>query len=158
MHNHLHKWVLLTSVLFFYVLLTPSYALATQTEAVVAISSAEEQIILCYQATVNAEIPGANITSLVTVLNDADALLSKARLAYSLNDFDTAHDLAFQSQEKLHNLVSEANLLEEDAIQEQWQDFLINVVGSLAGTLVVLVAGVGIWVLLKKKHAQSGVY
>ena len=53
----------------FYVESFPTFALATQTEAITAITSAEDKIIDCYQATLDAEKNGANVTSLVNVLN-----------------------------------------------------------------------------------------
>jgi hypothetical protein len=126
-------------------------ARADQTEATAAIASAKEQILTCYQAAKDAEEAGANITALVAVLNDAGTLLSRAEFASSMSDFDTARDLAVQSQSTLGDFVSEANTLKETATQQRNQDFLINVAGSLAGAFAVVGAGVGTWIFLKKK-------
>lgn len=78
--NHLN-WVFLTTVLLFSVIVHSSLVLADQTDAAVAITSAKEQVVTCYQAAKDAEGAGANITSLTATLNDAGALLSQAELA-----------------------------------------------------------------------------
>jgi hypothetical protein len=126
-------------------------AQAEQTDAATAIASAKEQILTCYQASKEAEEAGANITALVSVLNDAGTLLSRAEFAYSISDFDIACSLAVQSQSTLGDFVSEANTLKETATQQRNQDFLVNVVGSLVGALVVVGGGILTWIFLKKK-------
>jgi hypothetical protein len=129
-----------------------------QPVAATAIASAKEQILICYQAAKEAEGAGANITALVAVLNDAGTLLSRAEFAYSVSDFDTARDLAIQSQSTLGDFLSEANTLKETATQQRNQDFLINVVGSIIGTFAVIVAGFSAWLFLKKKYETAGVH
>ena len=131
-------------------------ARADQTDAAAAIASAKEQILICYQAAKEAEGAGANITALVAVLNDAGTLLSSAEFAYSVSDFDIARDLAVQSRERLGNFVSEANVLIVNATAQRFWDFMINVVGSVIGTVAVLVGGVVVWLFLKKKFETVG--
>ena len=143
-------------MLLFSVMAVPSLVLAEQTDATATITSAKGQIVTCYQAARYAEGAGANITSLTATLNDAGALLSQAELAYSTNDFDTARNLAVQSQGMLGNFVSEASALKQAATQQRDQDFLINVVGSLIGVFAVIGAGAAAWLFLKKRYAQPG--
>lgn len=133
-------------------------ARADQTDAAAAIASAKEQILTCYQAAKDAEGAGANITALVAVLNDAGTLLSRADFAYSISDFDTARNLAVQSQSTLDNFVSEANTLKETATQQRNNDFLINVVGSLVGAFAVVGAGVATWIFLRRKYETAGAH
>jgi hypothetical protein len=148
----------LVAILLFVISTFLPLARADQTDAAAAIASAKEQILICYQAAKDAEGAGANITALVTVLNDAGTLLSSAEFAYSVSDFDTAGDLAVQSQSNLGDVVSEANTLKETATQQRNNDFLINVVGSLAGAFVVVGAGVVAWIFLKRKYKTSGAH
>jgi hypothetical protein len=133
-------------------------AQADQTDAATAIASAKEQILTCYQAAKEAEGAGANITTLVAVLNDAGTLLSRAEFTYSISDFDAARDLAIQSQSTLGGFISEANTSKETATQQRNQDFLINVVGSIIGTFAVLGAGIAAWIFLKRKYETAGVH
>jgi len=129
---------------------------ADQTAAAAAIASAKEQILICYQAAKEAEGAGANITALAVVLNDAGTLLSRAEFTYSISDFDTARDLAIQSQNTLGDFVPEADTLKETATRQRKQDFLINVVGSLVGAFAVVGAGVSTWIFLKRKYEPAG--
>jgi hypothetical protein len=143
-------------MLLFSVMVVPSLVLAEQTDATATITSAKEQFVTCYQAARDAEGAGANISSLTASLNEAGALLSQAESAYSANDFDTARNLAVQSQGMLGNFVSEANVLKENATAQRFWDFMINVVGSVIGTVAVLVGGVVVWLFLKKKFETVG--
>ena len=155
--NH-RKWIFLVTMLLFSVIVVPSLVLASQTDADAAINSAREQIVTCYQAARDAEGAGANITSLTAILNDGGALLSRAELAYSMNDFDGALNFAVQSRASLGNFVSEANALKESAMLQRSQDFMINVVGSVVGTCGVLGAGAATWFFLKRRYEQYGAH
>jgi triphosphoribosyl-dephospho-CoA synthetase len=155
--NNNRKLIFLMTMLLSAVIVIPSLVLAAQTDATTAISSAKEQIITCYQAVRDAEGAGANITSLTAILNDAGVLLSRAELAYSMNNFDAARDFAVQSREGLADCISEANALKETAVQQRSQDFMVNVVGSVVGTFVVLGASAAVWFFLRRRYEQSGV-
>ena len=149
--NRSKKNFFCTAILLFTICALLPLARAAQPEANAAIATAKEQILTCYQAANDAEEAGANITALAAVLNDAGTLFSRAEFAYSIRDFDTARNLAIQSQSALGDFVSEANNLKETATQQRSQDFLINVVGSLVGAFAVLLLGVAAWVFLRKK-------
>lgn len=110
----------------------------------------------CYDEAREAEATGANITTLTGTLNEAGLFLSQAEFAFSNNDFADAQDYAVQSQGKLADFVSDANALLIAAAAQRNQDFLIDVVGSTGGTVVVLVGSFGFWSFLKKKHKNDG--
>ncbi|MEJ5327402.1 MAG: hypothetical protein WHU54_04035 [Candidatus Bathyarchaeia archaeon] len=126
-----------------------------QAAAAATLASAKAQIVSCYRAAEEAESAGANITALVAVLNDAGLLLSRAEYAYSIRDFDDARDLATQSLSLLSNFVAEADVLKENAVAQRNQDFLINVLGSTAGTFAVLGVGGALWVALKRREKAA---
>jgi hypothetical protein len=128
---------------------------AQQAGASTAISSAQTTILDCYNAAKDAEAAGANITVLVGTLNEAGSILSQAELAYTTNDLDAAYDLAVQSQNTLSGFVAEANALRDAAVQQQNQGFLVNVVGSIIGTFLVIAAGFTTWLFLKKKYKTT---
>jgi hypothetical protein len=144
-------------ILLLSVTVVASPVCADQGAASAAISSAKNTIATCYSAAKEAEAAGANITALVGTLNEAGSLLSQAELAHAANDFDTALNLATQSQNRLNNFVGEANALKETAAQQQNQDFLINVVGSTIGTFAVIIAGFAVWRFLKKRYETTEV-
>jgi len=147
--------IALVIILLLFVTVVASPVWADQGAATAAISSAKNTIVDCYSAAKEAEAAGANITVLVGALNEAGSLLSQAESAYASSDFDAALNLAIQSQNRLNNFIGEANALKETAAQQQNQDFLINVVGSIIGTFAVIVAGFTAWLFLKKKYETT---
>jgi hypothetical protein len=153
--KHFKSAVALVVTLLLLVAIVPSPVWANQADAATAISSAKNTILNCYNAAKQAEAAGANITAIVVILNEAGLQLSQAELAYATNDFDTALNLAIQSQNTLKSSIDEANTLRETATQQQNQDFLVNVVGSVIGTFVVIIAGFAAWLLLKRKYETT---
>jgi len=147
--------IALTVLLLLFVTAMMAPVWAEQEGAQSAISSAKNTILTCYRAAREAEAAGANITVLTAMLNQAGSLLSQAEFAYATSDFDTASNLASQSQNVLTNFVGEANALKETATQQRNQDFLVNVVGSIIGAFTVIVVGGVVWLFLKKKYKTS---
>jgi hypothetical protein len=152
------KALLAFVVLLLLIIIVPAPVWANQEDARTAISSVKSTVLKCYTAVKEAETAGANITVIVGTLNEACSLLSKAELAYTRNDFDAALNLALQSQSRLNNFIAEANALQKTATQQQDQDFLINVIGSLIGTFVLVVAGFAVWLFLKRKYETTEDY
>ena len=148
--------IALVIILFLFVTVVASPVWAEQSIASTAISSANNRLLDCYNAAKEAEAAGANITALATTFNEAGSLLSKAELAYTANDFSASLNLATQSQNKLNNFIEEANTSREAAIQQQNNDFMINIVGSTIGTLAVIIAGFAAWRFLKKQYEKTG--
>jgi hypothetical protein len=127
---------------------------ATEAEAASAIAVAKQRMVVCFQAAEDAELAGANITSLANVLNDAGALLSDAELAFSYGDFDLAQSLAVESFEGLNNFVSEANELHDAAVQAGTFDFYVFV-GSAVGAFLVILVGVAVWFWARTRFSPS---
>lgn len=149
--------ILLSAAFFVAVLSVPSVVWAQQNDAASAISAAQSKLVHCFDAARAAEAASANISKLTSTFNGASLLFSRAEFAYSTGDFDAAQNFAAQSQNLLGNFVSTANSLQAAATQDRNMDFLLNVVGSVAGTVAVLVGSVVVWVLLKRKYGNNGV-
>lgn len=129
---------------------------SSESDAGLAIAQAEQRIDVCYSAAADAEKAGANVTSLLSVLDEAGLLLSRARVAFQNGDFDSAYDLAVQSNTRLNGYESQAFSLGDAAAQQGRVDFLVNVVGSTAGTFAVIVVGLLVWFGLKRRPEKSG--
>ncbi len=125
-----------------------------QAEVEFEIQSAEGELLDCYEAVYGAEEAGANVSSLLMVLNEAGWLLSKAKLAYNNGDLDLAYEYASNCSQRLEGIVSQANSLKLEAEQARRMDFLINYVGSAAGAAAVMVGGYVAWVFIKR-HEKS---
>jgi len=120
-----------------------------------SISAAKSRLIQCYDAAKAAESSGANISQLTLRLNSAGLLLSQAELAYSESDFGSSQSLAAKSQNELIDFISSAQSLQVSAAQSRTFDFLLNVVASVVGTILVILASVVVWIRLKRKYEIS---
>jgi hypothetical protein len=96
------------------------------------------------------------VTELTTVLNEAGALLSQAKAAYDRGEFDVAVELASNCTSTLVGFTDRAMALRDSAAEGRRVDFTVNVVGSATGAVAVVVAGLVLWVYLKKKYGKVG--
>lgn len=131
---------------------TPQSFCLSQVDAGSAIQSAESELLICYEAVYEAEKAGANVSGLLNVLNEAGWLLAKAKLAYNIGDFDSAYECALECSQSLEGTVSQANSLKLEAEQASHMDFLINYMGSAAGSVAVLVGGYAVWLFLRRRE------
>jgi hypothetical protein len=125
---------------------------ATESDARAAVTEAQKRISVCYDAAADAAKAGGNVTSLLSTLNDAGNSLSKAELALSQGDFNSANALALESEGKLNGFENAASGLKESAVKAGNWDFEVNVVGSSVGSVVVLALGFVVWRLLRRKY------
>jgi hypothetical protein len=121
-----------------------------------AMVEADQTIKDCYLAVAAADKAGGNVSGMLSVLQDAGMLLSKADLALEKGDFDSAYNLAVQSKAKLDGFVVEANSVKDAAEHSGFVGFMINVVGSSAGTVAVIVGGFAVWFWLNRRYGKVG--
>ena len=133
------------------------FSASAQGDASGAISSAKQQIVTCYDSAKQAETAGANISALTSILNDAGDLLSRAELAYSQGDLESAQSFASQCSQTLNGFAVEAGRLREASLQRNMDDFWVYVVGSLVGTLIAIIAGLAVWWSLKRRDSAREV-
>jgi hypothetical protein len=142
-------------VLFLVRSVTFSYA-SSESDAGSAIAQAEQRIEVCYSAALDAEKAGANVTDLLSVLDGAGMSLSEARVDFQNASFDSAYNLAVQSNSTLNGFEVQAFSLRDAAAQQRYVDFAVNVVGSTVGTVTVIVVGLLVWFGVKKRPEKSG--
>ena len=121
-----------------------------------AIVEADQTIKDCYLAVAAADKAGGNVSVMLSVLQDAGMLLSKADLAVGKGDFDSAYSLAVQSKARLNGFIAEANSVKDTAEHSGFVDFMINVVGSSAGTVAVVFGSFAVWFWLNRRYAKVG--
>lgn len=144
-------------VLFLLLMLAPlSFALTCygvgESDARALVSGAQQRMNTCYRAAADAAKAGANVTGLLSTLDDAGNSLSKAELALYQADFNSAYSLALESEGKLNGFEDVASGLKVSAVNAGSLDFAVNVVGSSVGAVVVLVLGFLVWRLLRKRY------
>jgi hypothetical protein len=118
------------------------------------ISEAEQSMAQAYEAVLNAERFGADISGLLVRLNDAAALLFDARMAFDVGDFEEATLLAESTSEVGYEVVDEAELLETEANNAQvYRSWWFMVISAL-GVSVVLVASLLGYQYFKRRYYQ----
>jgi len=127
-----------------------------ESEAVSALATAEAAVVSAYEGVAKADEVGANVSGLLVRLNEAGELLTRAHLAYRLGNFDSALDFAVLCEERLSGFTAEADALRGGAIQDRYWNFLVNVVGSILGTVAVIFGGFVAWSYLNRKYAETG--
>ena len=140
-------------VLFVFVgsVFMPCFGLSGE-DASLVISAAEGKVVVCYEAVSAAQEAGANVSGLLSVLDEAGWFLSKAKLAYSQGDFDSAVAYANNCSLRLNGFLEQAESLKSDAERAGYWDFMVNFVASSVGAVFVIVGGFVAWVFLKKRE------
>jgi len=123
----------------------------SEEEASTVLAAAESNVVVCYSAVAEADEAGANVTALLTRLGEAGELLSSGELAFNSGDYDSAFAYAGQSQEMLSGFADEAEDLAELAFNEHYMSFTTDVLIFVAGTSVIVVGSIIVWLLLKKR-------
>lgn len=121
-------------------------------EARAAVETAEGEVLSCYRAVADAQAAGANVSDLLGILNEAGWLLSKAKLAYSQDDFNSTVVYAEECLSLLGNFVEQAEGLRQDAEAANRWDFMVNFVGSGVGAVCVVVGGFALLTFLKRRE------
>ena len=153
----LKVWVVPFCVsLLLFLFLAPACLAVDEGQARSAVVEADQTIKDCYLAVAAADKAGGNVSNMLSVLQDAGMLLSKADLALEKGDFDSAYDLAVQSKASLDGFVAEANSVKDAAEHSGSVDFMINIVGSSAGTVAVVVGGFAVWFWLNRRYGKVG--
>lgn len=136
--------------------LVPACLAVDEGQARSAMVEADQTIRNCYLAVAAADKAGGNVSGMLSVLQDAGMLLSKADLAVGKGDFDSAYNLAVQSKARLDGFVADANSVKDAAEHNGFVDFMFNVVGSSAGTVAVVVGGFAVWFWLNRRYGKVG--
>jgi len=108
--------------------------------AVSIISEAEQSIVQTYEAVLDAEKAGANVSDLLVRLNDAAGLLSEAHIAFEADNFEDATRFADSASEVAWNVGSEAEKLEDEANNANANRLRWFTVGSILGVSIVISA------------------
>jgi len=148
--------ILLVLCVFLLSGLSVSCRAASESDAQSAIDQASQRVVVCYGAVVNATKAGANASALLSVLDDAGSMLFKAQVAFASGNFDSANDSARQSIQKLDGFEAQALGLQNAAARAGYSNFMFKVVGSMVGTVIVLVGSFVVWSWLKTRQKKAG--
>jgi hypothetical protein len=141
---------------FLFSLLSVSGVGATNGDVVaLEVAEAERALVLAYNAVLEAEEAGANVTSLLTRLSAAGEFLSEAYVFVHLGNFEGAARLAGFCVEVADDVEVEAILLREEAARIERADVFTKVFGSAVGVVIVVVGGFLLWSLYKRRYLEK---
>jgi hypothetical protein len=143
-------WCLVSLAVFFRG--APCALAADAAEAEAQIQQARAAVLASYQAIRQAEGAGANVSALLATLNMAGAYLGNAELAYADGLYTESFSLADWTIRELEGLPEEAARLEIAAAEASATDFLVNVVGSAAATVIVIAGSFVLWRWLTRRR------
>jgi len=124
---------------------------ASGNEAASAISQAEEVVVSAYEAVLEAEQAGADVSGLLFWLNEAGEYLAASRMFLRLEDFSESVRLSDLGEAIGKDVERDAHVLKDLALGESVQRMLFTAVGSLIGVVLVVVGSFWLWNFLRKR-------
>jgi hypothetical protein len=116
------------------------------------ISEAEQALATGFEAALDAEEAGANVSSLLVKLNEGGAYFSAARMAFEDGNFSEADRLSGLSYSISVQVESDAQILKAEAINAAFNRFRLYLTSSAVAMVIVVVATFFGYRLLKKRY------
>jgi len=120
-----------------------------------SVGEADVAVRRAFNATLDAERAGANVSGLMAKLNEAGELLAEAETAYRVGNFSEAVGKADQCYMLVDGVIGEASSLKSSALADAQARFSSTLMFSLAGAVVFVTALILIWVLFKPFYAKK---
>lgn len=132
--------------------LSQATAFDGNTEAVLAINTAEEVTGSAYQTVKEAEMAGADISGFSQLLRDAAQLLAQARTSFRVGDFDSAVRFASLTSEIGIEVETKASRLRELKRGLPVMQVWLTIVESILGVLAVILLSFWSWRVFKRLY------
>lgn len=143
----------LTVLLFFMVSNFAPESLASDSDSAnSAIAQAESIVASAYEAVLEAEQVGADVSDSLAQLNIAAENLAKAHISHSLGDFENATRFASLCHSIAENVKSEANKLRIEAYGPYVTNLLMKAVMSIVAISGIILASVVGWYAFKRRY------
>lgn len=122
--------------------------------AVSAVDRAEAEVASAYEAVLDAEEAGADVSGLLAELNVAGEYLAEAHVWFGLGDFDNATRLADLCYDGVVDVSGEAFDLRSEAHALRVTDSVVRMTGSMVGVVVVVFLGFVVWRVFKRRYSR----
>ena len=116
------------------------------------VADAEEALVLAYDSVLEAEEAGADVSSLLGMLNVGEDYLAEAYAHLRLGDSEGAVHLAGFCVQVVDEVEVEAILLREEAARSERADVLGRMFGSAVGVVAVVVSAFLFWGFFKRRY------
>jgi len=122
--------------------------------AALAIARAEDNVSSAYQAVRDAEGAGANISGLLTKLNEAGKLLAKANISCRAGNFENATLFADASTEIANSIKIEAYRTRDLALYQELLRFQYTLTASILSIVAILFISFTTWRFFKRYYCK----
>jgi hypothetical protein len=147
------KFLVVSVFLFSLVSVSVPWVSTTNGDAVsLGVAEAEEVLVLAYDAVLEAEEAGANVSGLLDRLSLSGGYLAEAHVSVRLGNSENASRFAGLCVEAGDEVEGEAVLLRDEAARLERADVLVRVFGSAAGVVIVVVSGFVLWEIFKRRY------
>jgi len=146
--------LLIASLIFsasMFPLLAFKVSASSEDVAASAISEAEGAMEWAYEAVLEAEQAGADVSGLLAKLNEAGEYLAAAQMSFRLKDFNETVRFADLSKAVGEVAEMEAYVLTDWASSEGEQRIWFTATGSAIGIMLVVSGSFWLWIFLKKR-------
>jgi len=128
------------------------FASNSEDTATTSIERAENVLVSVFQAVLEAEQVGVDVSVLLAQLNEAGEFLAEARMALGLGEFDEAVHSANICSEIGESVKSEADELLVEAYGSRVMVSWLTMSGSLVGVFVVGFGSFWSWRVFKRRY------
>ncbi len=154
----MHSWsklLVISAVLFLLLQVSiPWVSAANEDTITLGLNEAEETLASAYEAVLEAEQSGANVSGMLIRLNLAGSYLAEAQVWYRLGVSENASHFAGLCSEVVGDMGNEAVELRNDA-KRLWEvDFVVKITLSVGGVIVVVVVCTVIWHVFKRRYRK----
>ena len=117
-----------------------------------SVGNADAAVRVAFNATLDAERAGANVSGLIVRLNEAGEALTEAEIALGNGNSSEAFSKAGQCVEIAESVRSDAEVLRASALDEAQTVFWAYLVFSVVGVVVFVVVLALVWRRFKRSH------
>ncbi len=146
--------LLILSVFAVPVLVSGVFGADGEDVAASAIDRAEVAVVSAYEAVLDAERAGADVSGLLTRLTVAGQCLAEAHVWLSLGDFDEATRFADLCYDAVEDVRNEAYGLKNENHALWVTDSVVRMTGSMVGVVVVVFLGFVVWRVFKRRYQR----
>jgi hypothetical protein len=123
-------------------------------EASSSVAEADAAVRQAFNATLNAERAGANVSGLIFRLNEAGGILGKAEIALKDENSTEAASKAEECIGIAESVSTDADVLKTSALNEAKAGFQTSLVFPLAGVAVFVVDLLVVWSWFKSRYVR----
>jgi hypothetical protein len=124
-------------------------------EASSNVGDAESAVLVAFNATLEAERAGANVSDLIVRLNEAAGLLDDAEVALNSGNLSGAASMAGQCIGIAESVKGDADVLKASALDEAQNVFWMLSAFSAVGIAAFVVVLVLVWLWFKRRYTTK---